>query len=57
MFHIQNLIISFKKNMISKLIYISLFVFVLYAIILALGSNSKYPEKVYYNNFFPLPCR
>src|ERR1035437_2414858 len=39
--------------MISKLIYVSFFVFILYAIILALGSNQKFPEKVYYNNFFP----
>jgi hypothetical protein len=37
----------------SKLVYISIFVFSLYAIILALASNPNYPEKVYYNNFFP----
>src|ERR1035437_2254015 len=39
--------------MITKLVYTSLIVFILYALILALGSNQKYPEKVYYNNFFP----
>ena len=39
--------------MISKLVYTSFFVFILYAIILALGSNQKFPEKVYYDHFFP----
>lgn len=39
--------------MSRKLTLASIFVFILYAIILALGSNQKYPEKVYYGNFFP----
>jgi hypothetical protein len=39
--------------MISKLVYVSFFVFILYAIILALCSNQKFPEKVYHNNLFP----
>ena len=39
--------------MITKLVYTSLVLFILYALMLALGSNQKYPEKVYYNNFFP----
>jgi hypothetical protein len=39
--------------MVSKLVYVSFFVFILYALTLALFSNQNNPEKVYYNNFFP----
>jgi hypothetical protein len=39
--------------MISKLVYVSFFVFILYALSLALFSNQNFPEKVYYHNFFP----
>ena len=39
--------------MSNKLEYTAIFIFLLYAIVLALGSNQKYPTKIYYNNFFP----
>ncbi len=39
--------------MIKKFVYAAIFVFILYAIILALGSNKAFPTKIYYNNFFP----
>ncbi len=39
--------------MSNKLEYTAIFIFLLYTIVLALGSNQKYPTKIYYNNFFP----